>query len=53
MIKNDLEYYNLNADKWWKEDEVLYLPDHLNKSRFEFFNSHVPNWKGLKVLDLV
>lgn len=52
MIKNDLEYYNLNADKWWKEDEVLYLPDHLNKSRFEFFNSYVPNWKGLKVLDV-
>lgn len=22
--KNDLEYYNLNADKWWEEGEALY-----------------------------
>jgi 2-polyprenyl-6-hydroxyphenyl methylase/3-demethylubiquinone-9 3-methyltransferase len=52
MKKNDLEYYDLNADKWWKEDETLHLSNHLNKSRFEFFERYVPNWKGIKVLDI-
>jgi 2-polyprenyl-6-hydroxyphenyl methylase/3-demethylubiquinone-9 3-methyltransferase len=52
MKRNDLEYYDLNADKWWKEGEALYLSNHLNKSRFEFFESYVPNWKGIKVLDI-
>jgi len=52
MKRNDLEYYELNADKWWKEGETLYLSNHLNKSRFEFFDSYVPNWKGIKVLDI-
>jgi 2-polyprenyl-6-hydroxyphenyl methylase/3-demethylubiquinone-9 3-methyltransferase len=52
MKRNNLEYYDLNADKWWKEDETLYLSNHLNKSRFEFFSNFVPNWEGLKVLDI-
>jgi len=52
MIKNDLEYYDLNADKWWKEGEALYLSNHFNKSRFDFFKNYVPNWKGIKVLDV-
>jgi len=52
MKRNNLEYYDLNADKWWKEDETLYLSNHLNKSRFEFFSNFVPDWKGLKVLDI-
>jgi 2-polyprenyl-6-hydroxyphenyl methylase/3-demethylubiquinone-9 3-methyltransferase len=52
MKRNDLEYYELNADKWWKEGEALYLSNHLNKSRFEFFETYVPDWKGIKVLDI-
>lgn len=52
MKRNNLEYYDLNAEKWWKEDETLYLSNHLNKSRFEYFSNFVPNWKGLKVLDI-
>jgi 2-polyprenyl-6-hydroxyphenyl methylase/3-demethylubiquinone-9 3-methyltransferase len=52
MKRNDLEYYDLNADKWWKEGETLYLSEHLNKSRFEFFEIYVPHWKGIKVLDI-
>jgi 2-polyprenyl-6-hydroxyphenyl methylase/3-demethylubiquinone-9 3-methyltransferase len=52
MKRNNLEYYDLNADKWWKENETLYLSNHLNKSRFEFFSNFVPDWKGLKVLDI-
>jgi 2-polyprenyl-6-hydroxyphenyl methylase/3-demethylubiquinone-9 3-methyltransferase len=52
MKKNDLDYYDLNADKWWKEGETLYLSNHLNKSRFEFFETYVPDWKDIKVLDI-
>jgi 2-polyprenyl-6-hydroxyphenyl methylase / 3-demethylubiquinone-9 3-methyltransferase len=52
MKRNDLEYYDLNADKWWKEGEALHLSHHMNKSRFEFFESYVPDWKGIKVLDI-
>ncbi len=52
MKRNDLEYYDLNADKWWKEGETLHLSNHLNKSRFEFFEAYVPDWKGIKVLDI-
>ena len=50
--KNDLEYYDLNADKWWQQHETLHLSDHLNKSRFEFFSNYVSNWQGIKVLDI-
>lgn len=52
MTKNDLQYYEINADKWWSEGEPLYLSNHLNKSRFEFFENYIPNWKGIKVLDI-
>lgn len=52
MKRNNLEYYDLNAEKWWKEGETLYLSNHLNNSRFEFFASFVRDWKGIKVLDI-
>jgi 2-polyprenyl-6-hydroxyphenyl methylase/3-demethylubiquinone-9 3-methyltransferase len=52
MKKNDLEYYDLNADKWWKQGETLHLSSHLNKSRFEWFKSYIPCWQGIKVLDI-
>lgn len=52
MPKNDLQYYELNADQWWSEGEPLYLSHHLNRSRFEFFENYIPNWKGIKVLDV-
>jgi 2-polyprenyl-6-hydroxyphenyl methylase / 3-demethylubiquinone-9 3-methyltransferase len=50
--KNDLEYYNLNADKWWQEGEVLNLSNYLNESRFKFFSQYIHDWKGLQVLDI-
>jgi len=52
MKKNDIEYYDLNADKWWKEGETLNLSNHLNQSRFEYFSQYVPNWQGTQVLDI-
>lgn len=52
MKRNNLEYYDLNSDKWWKEGETLYLSTYLNRSRFELFSNYVPNWEGIKVLDI-
>ncbi|TVP56759.1 MAG: 3-demethylubiquinone-9 3-O-methyltransferase [Nodularia sp. (in: Bacteria)] len=52
MKKNDLEYYDLKADNWWTEGEVLNLSNHLNQSRIKFFSSYIPTWQGLKVLDI-
>lgn len=52
LQKNDLEYYNLNADKWWKEDANLHSLYYFNKPRFEFFDNFVPNWQNVKALDI-
>ncbi|MBW4604647.1 MAG: bifunctional 2-polyprenyl-6-hydroxyphenol methylase/3-demethylubiquinol 3-O-methyltransferase UbiG [Calothrix sp. FI2-JRJ7] len=52
MKRNDLEYYDLNANKWWQSGETLHLSNHLNESRFKFFSSFVPNWEGVRVLDI-
>ncbi|MBE9200575.1 MULTISPECIES: bifunctional 2-polyprenyl-6-hydroxyphenol methylase/3-demethylubiquinol 3-O-methyltransferase UbiG [unclassified Nodularia (in: cyanobacteria)] len=52
MKKNDLEYYDLKADNWWREGEVLNLSHHLNKFRIDFFSSYISRWQGIKVLDI-
>ncbi|MCC5668401.1 bifunctional 2-polyprenyl-6-hydroxyphenol methylase/3-demethylubiquinol 3-O-methyltransferase UbiG [Nostoc sp. CHAB 5784] len=44
--------YNSNADKWWNEGTNLHALFYFNKPRFEFFDRHVPNWQGLKALDV-
>ena len=44
--------YNSNADKWWNEGANLHALFYFNKPRFEFFDHHVPNWQGLKALDV-
>jgi len=51
-MKNDLEYYDLNAEKWWKEGETLHLLNHFNQTRFEFAANYIPNWRKLRVLDV-
>lgn len=52
MKKNDLAYYDLHADQWWKEGESLNLSHHLNQSRFDYFSQYVLNWQGTQVLDI-
>ncbi|MBD0328375.1 MAG: bifunctional 3-demethylubiquinone 3-O-methyltransferase/2-octaprenyl-6-hydroxy phenol methylase, partial [Pyrinomonadaceae bacterium] len=52
MKRNNLEYYELNADTWWKEGEALNISDHFNKTRFDFFKNYIPNWRGIKALDI-
>lgn len=36
--KNNLDYYNLNADKWWQEGEVLRI--YLISDRENSLRSH-------------
>lgn len=52
MKKNNLEFYDLYADRWWNPKEKVYTLNHINKPRFEFFDKYVSNWQGLKVLDV-
>lgn len=51
-VKNDLKFYDENADNWWDEKSKIYALYHLNKPRFEFFDRHATNWQGLKTLDV-
>lgn len=51
-VKNDLKFYDENADNWWDENAKIYALYHLNKPRFEFFDRYATNWQGLKTLDV-
>lgn len=54
MIKhrNDLSYYDRWASEWWHETAKVYALSYLNEPRFEYFDRHILNWQGLKVLDV-
>lgn len=52
MKKNDLEFYDRNADEWWDQQARIYMLYHLNQPRFEFFDRYISDWRGLKVLDV-
>jgi 2-polyprenyl-6-hydroxyphenyl methylase/3-demethylubiquinone-9 3-methyltransferase len=52
MQRNDLEIYTVNAADWWDESALFYTLNHLNEPRFEYFDRHLPNWNGVKVLDV-
>jgi 2-polyprenyl-6-hydroxyphenyl methylase/3-demethylubiquinone-9 3-methyltransferase len=52
MKKNNLEFYDLYAERWWNPKEKVYTLYHINKPRFEFFDRYVSNWQGLKALDV-
>jgi 2-polyprenyl-6-hydroxyphenyl methylase / 3-demethylubiquinone-9 3-methyltransferase len=52
MKKNNLEFYDRNANQWWNADAKIYALYHLNSPRFEFFDRYVKNWQGLSVLDV-
>lgn len=50
--RNDLEFYDQSARQWWHPDAKIYALNHLNPLRFEYFDRHIGNWQGLKVLDV-
>ncbi len=52
MKKNDLEFYDLSADEWWDKNSKIYALYYLNQPRFQFFDRYIPQWQGLKVLDV-
>jgi 2-polyprenyl-6-hydroxyphenyl methylase/3-demethylubiquinone-9 3-methyltransferase len=50
--RNDLTYYDRHADQWWQPGGTLNLLQYLNPGRFQFFDQYVPDWRGVKVLDV-
>ena len=50
--RNDLEFYDRSAGQWWQPDAKIFALYHLNPLRFEYFDRHIANWQGLKVLDV-
>ncbi len=52
MVRNDLAYYDRHADQWWQPGGTLNLLNALNPGRFQFFDQYVPDWQGVKVLDV-
>lgn len=52
MIRNNLEQYDTMAEHWWKDKGPFAPLFHLNPYRFSYFDTFVPQWKGLRVLDV-
>lgn len=52
-VKNNLQLYDDVADQWWS-DETPWLRTLHNMvpARLRYFDRHVPDWSGLRVLDL-
>lgn len=52
MKKNNLAFYDSCAAHWWHPQAKIFALHHLNPLRFEYFDRHIANWQGLKVLDV-
>lgn len=52
LIRNNLEYYDQQAATWWDENASIFALNRLNPLRFLFFDRIVPQWRGLRVLDV-
>lgn len=50
--RNDLSFYDASASEWWDESAKIFALHHLNPPRFAYFDRHIPQWKGLTVLDV-
>lgn len=50
--RNDLEFYDRSADRWWDETSLVYALNHLNQPRFEYFDRYLKNWQDIRVLDV-
>lgn len=50
--RNDLDFYNRVASEWWDKTAKIYALYHLNPARFHYFDRHINDWTGLKVLDV-
>lgn len=52
MERNNLAFYDQQAVQWWSETATIFPLSKLNPLRFQYFDRFIPNWQGLKVLDV-
>lgn len=52
MERNNLAFYDQQAVQWWSETATIFPLSKLNPLRFQYFDRFIPNWRGLKVLDV-
>lgn len=52
MERNNLAFYDQQADEWWNETATIFPLSKLNPLRFQYFDRFIPHWPGLKVLDV-
>lgn len=52
MIKNDLAYYDRQAENWWQPDAKIRALERLNPARFGFFERAISSWSGQRALDI-
>jgi 2-polyprenyl-6-hydroxyphenyl methylase/3-demethylubiquinone-9 3-methyltransferase len=52
MQRNDLAFYDQQAPEWWSESATIFPLSKLNPLRFQYFDRFIPDWCGLRVLDV-
>ena len=52
MERNNLAFYDQQATQWWSETATIFPLSKLNPLRFKYFDRIIPQWDGLKVLDV-
>ena len=52
MERNNLAFYDQQAAQWWNETATIFPLSKLNPLRFEYFDRVIPQWRGLRVLDV-
>jgi 2-polyprenyl-6-hydroxyphenyl methylase / 3-demethylubiquinone-9 3-methyltransferase len=52
MQRNNLAFYDQQAAEWWSETSTIFPLSKLNPLRFQYFDRIVPQWRGLRVLDV-
>ncbi|MGD1951496.1 MAG: bifunctional 2-polyprenyl-6-hydroxyphenol methylase/3-demethylubiquinol 3-O-methyltransferase UbiG [Leptolyngbyaceae cyanobacterium] len=52
MERNNLAFYDQQATQWWSETATIFPLSKLNPLRFKYFDRVIPQWHGLRVLDV-
>lgn len=52
MERNNLAFYDQQAAQWWSESATIFPLSKMNPLRFEYFDRTIPEWQGLRVLDV-
>jgi 2-polyprenyl-6-hydroxyphenyl methylase / 3-demethylubiquinone-9 3-methyltransferase len=50
--RNNLAFYDEQAHQWWDQTATIAPLNRLNPLRFKYFDQIVPQWQGLRVLDV-